>query len=165
MESMKLTTYSAAFKEEAIRKTLQRGTRTVSEMAQELNLSVHTLKNWMRKPKLGAVRTPAADKPVGQWSGAERLQALLDTHALSEEERNAWCRQRGLFAHQLHAWRRALEEAPARAGAGVQELRALRDDLARARRDLARKDRALSEAAALLVLQKKYQALWEDEDK
>jgi hypothetical protein len=31
-------------------------------------------------------------------------------------------------------------------------------------RKLTRKDQALAEAAALLVLQKKYQALWEDKD-
>ena len=31
-------------------------------------------------------------------------------------------------------------------------------------RELTRKEKALAEAAALLVLQKKYQALWEEKD-
>lgn len=162
---MNLTTYSAAFREEAIRKTLQRGTRTVADMASELNMSVHTLKNWIRDPKVAHLRpSPSGEKPAGEWGAAERLQALLDTHALSEEERNAWCRQRGLFAHQLIAWKKALME-PGKPAGDALELRRVKEELTSVRRDLARKDKALSEAAALLILQKKYQALWEGEDK
>ena len=162
---MNLTTYSTAFKEEAIRKTLLRGeTRSVADMARELNMSLHTLKNWIRSPKLAHFRPlPSGEKRAEEWDAAQRLQALLETHALSEEERNAWCRQRGLFAHQLSGWKQALV-APGKPAADTLELRRMKEELAAVRRELARKDRALSEAAALLVLQKKYQALWEDED-
>lgn len=162
---MNLTTYSAAFKEEAVRKTLTRGTRTVAEMAGELNVPVYTLKNWIRSPRMAHLReSPAGERRAGQWSATERLQALLDTRDLSSEELNAWCRQRGLFAHQLAQWRQALETA-ATAPVDAAQMRNLKEENAALRRDLARKDKALSEAAALLVLQKKYQALWEDEDK
>ncbi len=163
---MNLTTYSAAFKEEAIRKALQRGTRTVADLARELNMSVHTLKGWIRGPNVAHLRSTLPDeKPASQWTTAQRLQALLDTHALGEEDRNAWCRQRGVFAHQLIAWRKELEDSGRPAVADARELRKLKEELVGVRRDLARKDKALSEAAALLVLQKKYQALWEDEDR
>lgn len=162
---MNLTTYSAAFKEEAVRKTLTRGTRTVAKMAGELNVPVYTLKNWIRSPQMAHLReSPAGERHAGQWSATERLQALLDTRDLSGEELNAWCRQRGLFAHQLAQWRQALETA-ATAPVDAAQMRNLKEENAALRRDLARKDKALSEAAALLVLQKKYQALWEDEDK
>lgn len=162
---MNLTTYSAAFREEAVRKTLRRGTRTVADMAGELNISVHTLKNWLRSPQMAHLRESATgERRAGQWGAAERLQALLETRDFSGEELNAWCRQRGLFAHQLAEWRKTLE-APATPAADAAQVRGLKEENAALRRDLARKDRALSEAAALLVLQKKYQALWEDEDK
>jgi hypothetical protein len=54
---------------------------------------------------------------------------------------------------------------PAKPAADATEVRKLKGELATLQRELNRKEKALSEAAALLVLQKKYQALWEDEDK
>lgn len=44
-------------------------------------------------------------------------------------------------------------------------MRTLKDENTRLKRELVRKDKALAEAAALLILQKKFRALWEDEDK
>jgi len=46
---------------------------------------------------------------------------------------------------------------------GVREVRTLKDEIVKLKRDGIRKDRALAEAAALLILQKKFRALWEDE--
>ena len=46
-----------------------------------------------------------------------------------------------------------------------RELRDLKDENVKLKRDVARKDKALAEAAALLILQKKFRALWEQEDK
>jgi len=129
-------------------------------------MSVHTLKNWIRNPKMAHLRRQSSEEaPASRWTSAQRLQALLETHSLAEEARNAWCRERGIFAHQLTAWKHELEQSGNKPAADIQELRRLKEELVGVRRDLARKDKALSEAAALLVLQKKYQALWEDEDK
>ena len=163
---MKHTTYSEAFKEEALRKVLQRGRRTLGELAQELNMPVATLKGWLRTSKKTlSENAPLAEKPARDWNSAQRLQALLETHFLDAEARNAWCRERGVFAHQLAAWKTALEASDNKPAAHALELRQLKDSLCGLRRELARKDKALSEAAALLVLQKKFQALWEDEGK
>jgi hypothetical protein len=77
---------------------------------------------------------------------------------------HAWCREKGLFEHQLQAWREAFcagAESTVREGrTALRELQAKHDQL---QRDIRRKDKALAEAAALLVLQKKFQALWADE--
>ena len=45
---------------------------------------------------------------------------------------------------------------------GAREVRALKDENAQLKRELGRKEKALAEAAALLVLQKKFRALWAD---
>jgi hypothetical protein len=81
--------------------------------------------------------------------------------ATSGEALNAWCRERGLFAHHLTAWKAAFcsEE---KAVPVTRELRGLKDENEQLKRELLRKDKALAEAAALLVLQKKFRALWED---
>ncbi len=162
---MNLTHYSQAFKEEVVRKLPTRGSRTIADMAAELNVPYHSVRNWLRNPKMTHLhRPPAGDKHAQEWSTEQRLQALLDTHNLPTEALNAWCRERGLFAHQLQAWRAELR-MPAKPATDAGELRKLKADLASLQRELNRKDKALAEAAALLVLQKKYQALWEDEDK
>ncbi len=163
---MSLTSYAQAFKEEVVRKTLMRGdNRTIADMAHELNVPYHSLRNWLRNAKMTHLHSsPGGEKRVQDWSAEERLQALLETHPLSEEALNAWCRQRGLFAHQLAIWKSEFS-APAKPGADAGELRKLKEEITALQRNLNRKDKALSEAAALLVLQKKYQALWEDEGK
>jgi hypothetical protein len=48
---------------------------------------------------------------------------------------------------------------------GTRELRTLKEENEQLKRELVRKEKALSEAAALLILQKKFRALWEDEVK
>lgn len=164
---MSRSTYSPSFREEIARKVLQRGDCTIAEKAAQLQVPYHSVRKWIRSPKLADLRAASGEgeKRATEWSLEQRLQALLETHALSETERNAWCRARGLFAHQLEEWTTAFC-APvkfcAASGEVRRTLKAERDSL---QRELRRKDKALAEAAALLVLQKKYQALWEDEAK
>ena len=81
------------------------------------------------------------------------------------EDVQAWCRARGLFAHHLTSWEAAFCAGAKEATPSARELRALKDELAKLKREVGRKDKALAEAAALLVLQKKFRALWEDEEK
>lgn len=164
--------YSREFREQALGKVRQRGTRTVEDVALELNMSVGTLRKWVGRSNRHDAGTssvvtelPAA-LAAQAWSPAQRLLALQESHGLSDEALHAWCREKGLFEHQLRAWREAfcgvtaLESRESRAA--LRELQNQNDGL---QRELRRKEKALAEAAALLVLQKKYQALWEDEEK
>ena len=105
-------------------------------------------------------------KRATELNRAERLLALQETHGLSEEALNAWCRERGFFAHDLTQWHSEFCDAvgvPGQREAG-EELRQLRLANGHLQRELNRKEKALAEAAALLVLQKKYRALWAAED-
>lgn len=154
---MMKATYSEGFKEQALKKVFQRDQRSIRAVAQELNVNYHTLKGWMKetvaKDGLGM---PRKEQRPEDWTLPERLTALQESHGLVGEALNRWCRERGLFAHQLVAWQAAFCT-----GAGDQRasLRALQAENQRLSRELARKEKALAEAAALLVLQKKFQAL------
>ncbi len=93
----------------------------------------------------------------------ERLTALQESHGLVGEALNRGCRERGLFAHPLVAWQEAFGSGAGEAfgsGAGDQRAsrRALQAENQRLSRELARQENALAEAAALLVLQKKFPA-------
>ena len=157
--------YSQAFIEQALVKSYSRGGRTVKSVAEELNINYYTLKNWRRKksvPKTSGLANK--EKRPQDWSAAEQLIALQESHALSGEPLNAWCRERGLFAHHLSTWKAAFC-TDGKAAPSSRELRGLKEENEQLKRELVRKEKALSEAAALLILQKKFRALWEDEVK
>lgn len=102
------TNYSEAFVEQAVIKLLARGKRTIREVALELNVNYHTARNWVKKGTANkAVAAGTKEKRPQDWSAAEQLQALSETHALTGEALQAWCRERGLFAHHLASWKTA----------------------------------------------------------
>ena len=159
---MMKTTYSEAFKEQALQKVFQRGQRSVQAIADELNVNYFTLKGWMKKKRpVDRSGLPQREKRAEEWSLDERLAALQDSYGLEEEALNAWCRERGLFAHHLAQWKAEFcrGEVAQETSSHGRELRALKEENQTLQRELVRKEKALAEAAALLVLQKKYQAL------
>jgi len=169
---MKQHRHSPEFKEQALAKARDRGNRTLEAVAQEINISLGTLKGWLKSPRLagvgqaGALELPSGLTPA-QWSAAQRLQALCSTYGLAGPELATWCREKGLFEHQLQQWHTSFCAMGAAGGSSSDrqsqiELRDLQTKHAALQRDLNRKDRALAETAALLVLQKKFQALLED---
>jgi Transposase len=161
---------SSEFKEQALSKARTRGTGTLESVAAELNMPLGTLKGWLKTSGTQGAALPHAatlpgDVPARDWSPVQRLLALNESHALAGPALHAWCREKGLFEHQLTQWRQAFcaaaTPAPSAAehraaNAALRELQGRHDQL---QRQMRRKDRALAEAAALLVLQKKFQAL------
>ena len=155
--------YTDAFRQQALEKVYTRGSNPIRVVAEDLNMSYGTLRNWMKADR-NRVQTKAGmqSKRPQDWSLAERLQMLMESHGLDEEALNAFCREKGIFRHHLEQWQAAF------AADGVvdtrSQLRELKDMNKALKRELNRKEKALAEAAALLVLQKKYQALWEEKD-
>jgi len=169
---MQRNRHSTEFRDQARSKAADRGNRTLEAVALELNVSLGTLKGWLKRPRVagagnaGALELPS-DLSAAQWSAAQRLQALCSTHGMTGPALAAWCREKGLFEHQLQQWQQSFcAMGAASSEANVRhsqtQLRELQAKNATLQRDLSRKDRALAETAALLVLQKKFQALLED---
>jgi hypothetical protein len=158
--------HAAGFIEQALVKVYSRGDRTVRSVAEDLNVNYHTLKNWMKSKSVEKVGGKAIkEKRPQDWSAEEQLVALHETHGLSGEALHVWCREKGLFAHHLTSWKAAFCAEAAAGTSGTRDWRALKDQNEQLKRELLRKDKALAEAAALLVLQKKFRALWENEGK
>lgn len=156
--------YSPEFRQQALVKAMGRGSRSLSDVASELGVNEGTLKHWLKisrkRERLGSFSSDEAS----HWSPSDRLLALQESHGLKGEALHAWCREKGLFEYQLVAWRDAFcsDRAPQPSEAvraDKAELKALQHEHDKLQRELLRKDRALAEAAALLVLQKKFQAL------
>jgi Transposase len=156
--------YTEAFIEQALYKVYSRGERTVKSVAEELNVNGHTVKNWMKRKAVVTVGVVAKERRPQDWTAEQQLLALHETHGLSGEALQTWCRENGLFTHHLTSWKAAFC-AEIKVAPGSREIRVLKDENDRLKRELVRKERALAEAAALLILQKKFRALWEDEVK
>ena len=155
--------YSAGFKEQALVKVYSCGNnQSIQSVADELNINLTTLKTWMkqREPDVNKPAPPKSKRPE-DWSSEERLTALQRTYNLAGENLNTWCREQGIFIHQLEQWKTDFcsqgDSVDKREEARV--LRTLKEENQSLERELLRKDKALAEAAALLVLQKKFRAL------
>lgn len=159
--------YSDAFIEQALMKVYSRGeNRTIRDVAGDINVSYVTLKNWVKRKSVDDVSASAAkEKRPQDWRRDEQLAALMATYGLSEEALQAWCREHGIFPHHLDEWRAGFvtHEPPAPVPEG-RVLKALKNENDELKAELRRKEKALAEAAALLVLQKKFRALWENGD-
>ena len=104
--------HSPEFQEQALSKARTRGKRTLESVDTELNMPLGTLKGWLKRSGLEGEALPHAatlpgDVPARQWSHAQRLLALQESHALLGAALHAWCREKGLFGHQLKQWRDA----------------------------------------------------------
>lgn len=157
--------YTEAFIEQALIKVYSRGERTIQSVAEELNVNCHTVKNWMKRKRADTVDLLVAKERRPQdWTTEQQLMALHETHNMTGEALQRWCRENGLFMHHLSSWKTAFCEGT-KVASGMRETRVLKDENEQLKRELIRKERALAEAAALLILQKKFRALWEDEVK
>lgn len=158
------TRYSQEFRDQAIAKTLQRGDKTIKCIAKELNVNIYTLKHWLRNTKITMTDNTKTKRP-SDWTRAQRFQALMESACLEGEALNAFCRKQGIFSHHLANWKIEFIKATEKSTSSVKTAvdKAMREENKQLKKELNRKEKALAETAALLVLQKKCQAFWEGE--
>lgn len=164
--------HSAEFQANAVRKLNEPG-QSAQELADELKVRPSLLYRWRRAAQTKEGPMPKKKLPPHEpgrrpqdWTTEQKLAVVLDAQGLSEEQLGGFLRQRGLHGATLGDWRETvLRGAKAELGGRSDkqpgpEARRIRE----LERELARKDKALAEAAALLVLQKKFRALMGAED-
>lgn len=164
--------YDQAVRAEIRKRMSSPNRETVAEIARATGITTQTLYNWRGQWQKQGQLVPATSKPPEQWSAADKLAAVIQSAALSGPELGAFCRERGLYPKQLARWRQAAEDAngpSAPSMADQRELQRKNQELIRQnrrlQRELEKKEKALSEAATLLMLSKKLDQLWpRDED-
>jgi transposase-like protein len=158
------TAYSEEFKNAMIQKMSGPLARSATALSEEVGIPQSTLSRWLRdrgrfEPRGKRVSNK---KGRGKWSAEEKLQAVIAYDGLEEAEQGTYLRSRGLYSVDIERWRdemlEALQKKPKK---GDPKDRRIRD----LERELRRKEQALAETAALLVLKKKAQEIWgEHED-
>jgi transposase-like protein len=125
------------------------------QLAVETGLRQQTLSRWLQEAS--SLPVMPAKRPKREWSIEEKIRILAKTSTLTGAELTDVLRREGVLPAEYEQWRLALSDEGRASLATMKRIRALE-------RELARKEKALAEAAALLVLKKKLQPLEEDED-
>jgi transposase len=169
--------YSELVRARMVRRMVGPGALAATELSRETGISQPTLSRWLRgaasirlvttKDTSNDIATAAAEaKRPQDWSPKERMQFVLEADGLGDQELGELLRRRGVHREQFDAWRSSLDEAFAEPSSSRRSPE--RKRIKQLERELARKDKALAETAALLVLQKKLHLLFpegrEDED-
>ena len=157
--------YSEERRNAVLSKLLPPSNQPVPRVAEAEGISEATLYNWISKVRESGVPVPGSrSNTADEWSAEAKFAVVVETQAMNEAEKSAYCREKGLYPQQIELWRKAcIEGAGAKTGDN-ESLRHARNEIKRLKRKVNRKDKALAESAALLVLSKKFQALWEEED-
>ena len=148
--------YGQSFKDRAVARLLPPESATLELVSKEVGITVETLERWRESLQSMPARGRA-------WTAPAKLQAVITTAALSEVDKNAWCREHGIYPAELEQWCTSATTAlaePQDARASPKVTSKDRKRIKDLERELLRKDRALAEAAALLVLSKKVAAIY-----
>ena len=162
-----MTTYSAEFKASIIAKMLPPNSADVPDLAKQTQIPKDTLYCWRSKARKDAEGAAMAATPAGELGSEEKFAIVVETAALNETELSEYCRRQGLYPQQLEAWRTSCRQANTAFSSKAEraKVREHKMQIKRLQRELRHKEKALAEAAALLVLQKKVRAIFlEPED-
>jgi transposase-like protein len=152
--------YSVEFKNAAVQKFLSRGNRSVAIVAHEIGTSAHSLYIWARELGNGSTIGMCPPQDI---SPAQKMKAVIEFEALPEAEQGLYLRREGFMSEHLIEWKRVCEQAlvsGSEAPASRAEWTEMNRKVKELERDLRRKDRALAETTALLVLKKKADLIW-----
>ncbi|MFT6395526.1 MAG: transposase-like protein [Bradymonadia bacterium] len=153
--------YSEKFKSRMIVKHTAPNARSANSVSREVGISQATLSRWLRDAKVSPMtKKSKAKKSKRRWSPEDKVRVVMEAAALSGEELGAFLRREGLHDVDLERFRADVTEAASdglrarnRRGATPEQR-----EIQRLKKELARKDKALTETAALLVLRGKWDA-------
>ena len=167
------TKYSKERKEAIINKMLPPTSMSVAELAKQENIPYGTLYTWKqlhiaKTQQTQAPKTESTSASKKQWTAEQKLATIIETSTLNEQERHEYCRKNGLYSTDIESWKAVIikgtEQNVAQVKIDKNELKKLRSENNNLKKELYRKEKALAETAALLVLRKKLDALWEENE-
>jgi hypothetical protein len=154
-------------KESVLRRLFSQNPESVADVCRSTGIPRSTVFYWKYK-KEAQVKMVVSSSDPSSWDGSKKLSIVIETAGLNKEELSEYCRKNGLYPEQIDQWRTAAifaNEVSSSAALTRKEKSELKKEKQKSRRlekELNRKDKALAETAALLVLKKKVQEIWGD---
>lgn len=157
--------YEIGFKKSIVRKLLIPGAPGITKLSEDTGVAIPTLYHWLKKYKDNVELTDYKKTPE-EWTLSEKSEGLIEVASLSPEEQGVWLRHNGLLSSHINLWRKDLQEALLdRASPPLgKELKAMKRENKELKKEINKKDKALAEVTALLVLKKKLEHLFWAED-
>ncbi len=167
--------FTQSFKIQAVQKALSRtdGSR-LEEFARSMGVGYSTLQKWIRQSKNQVldvaqtdINTMKNERRPQDWNAQERLDMIIQCAPLDESAVAKICREKGLYPHHISQWKADFvsDKSAVNREKKHVDTKLLKLENKQLKKELNRKDKALAETAALLVLQKKVHAIWGcDED-
>jgi len=160
--------YSQDRRTSVLKKLLPPHNRPVAEVARLEGICEATLYNWRTQAKRQGTPVPGSGKTTMAWPPEAKLAVVIETAALNEAQLSEYCRKKGLYPHQVRQWKQAcIQGQLTQAKLSEQVRQQAKEDKKRIKKlesELKRKEKALAETAALLVLRKKLTALWGEQE-
>ena len=150
--------YSVAFKQKMVQRLTGKDAVSASRLARQTGVRQQNLSRWLQEARSLPIMTDKPKPAVREWTVEEKARVLAEGSKLNGEDLTAYLEREEVRLAEYEQWRLALDEGGGASTAASKRIRQLE-------RELARKEKALAEAAALLVLKKKVETLYgEDED-
>ncbi len=158
--------YSEEFKEKIVQKMMPPNAISILQIGRETGVSEPTLYSWRNKVRGKGKAVPADPSNPERWSGQDKLSVVIETAPLNEQELSEYCRRKGLYVEQIARWKEAAiagnDSSEHLFDAERRDWRKQKVKVRALEKELRRKEKALAEVAALLVLEKKAQVIWAD---
>ncbi len=156
-----MTKYPNELKESIVARMLSPNNVSVAELGRETGIPKDTLYGWRSNARKDGI--PTQTVAPDELSSEDKFNVVLETATLNEIELGEYCRRKGVFPQQINAWRKVCIHAHAPQAEKTErtEIREQKRKIKLLEGELSRKEKALAEAAALLILQKKAWFLWE----
>ena len=134
---------------------------TAVALGREVGIAQPTLSRWLAEATLRSMSIEERKSPKSSkaWTPSEKFRALAEVEGLEGEEMGAFLRRVGVHEGQLTQWRQAVQAAlgaPSREKSSRVDAKRIKE----LERELNRKEKALAEVSALLVLKKNMSAYW-----
>lgn len=158
-----MTHYSEEFRASIAARLLPPNNARVADIVRETGVPKDTLYEWRTRYRNKQGVLPSSGKSTNQYSADDKLAVIIETASFNEAELGEYCRRKGIYPVQIANWKasmvQGLMSSPSKADReqNQKQVRTIQN----LEKDLARKEKALAEVVALLVLQKKFQALME----
>lgn len=148
--------FSITFKRKMVERLTGKNALNPSQLARETGIRQQNLCRWLDEAR--SLPLVAADKRiVRQWTVEQKARILAEASSLSGDRLVAFLESQGVQLAHYERWRLALEEDGQGSNVTTRRIRKLE-------RELARKEKALAEAATLLVLKKTIDSYYQEED-
>lgn len=152
--------YSRSIKIGVLKRVLPPENKSIRGTSRKFGISEQTIRNWIKQKKDGIFDTVQGDKSLRYLSSKEKYQLLMESARIPEEKLGEFLRERGLHSEHLKLWDQELREmVTKKEDKKDKKLRELIKRNKELEKELTRKEKALAETAALLVLKKKLEIL------